>query len=228
MDVLSSESIQVIKTTLVLALYTTFFLQILALPLAWWLAQKTSVLRLFIQTLVTLPLVLPPTVLGFYILVFLGPSGPLSSLIGQFGLTTLAFSFTGILIGSIVYSLPFAILPILTAFQALGKAPFEVAATMGASPWYAFRTIALPLARNGILTSMILTFAHTLGEFGIVLMIGGNIPGKTQVVSTQLFNLVELLDYRQANILAGGMLIASFFILFGLAVLQKNARERVY
>lgn len=171
----------------------------------------------------TLPLVLPPTVLGFYILVLLGPQGWIGRMTESLGLGLLSFSFTGLLIGSIIFSLPFAVQPIQYAFEAIGKRPLEVAATLRAKPLDAFFTIALPQAKAGMLTATVLTFAHTVGEFGVVLMIGGNIPGKTQVVSTKIFGYVEAMEYTQAHWLAGGMVVFSFLILILLSVLKKRS-----
>ena len=175
-----------------------------------------------ISAVVTLPLVLPPSVLGFYLLVLMGPQGPLGQLTLALGWGTLSFTFTGLLIGSIAFSLPFAVQPIQHAFESIGKRPLEVAATLRAGPLDAFFSIALPLARPGLLTAAILSFAHTVGEFGVVLMIGGNIPGKTRVVSTQIYGHVEAMEYVQAHWLAGGMLAFSFVVLLCLSLLKRN------
>jgi molybdate transport system permease protein len=220
---ISAEAWQAIGLTLQLATLTTLVLLILATPLAWWLSQTQSKWRASIGALVTLPLVLPPTVLGFYILVLLGPHGWIGRLTESLGVGLLSFSFTGLLIGSIIFSLPFAVQPIQYAFEAIGKRPLEVAATLRAKPLDAFFTIALPQARAGLMTATVLTFAHTVGEFGVVLMIGGNIPGKTQVVSTQIFGYVEAMEYTQAHWLAGGMVVFSFLILIALSVLKKRS-----
>jgi molybdate transport system permease protein len=173
-----------------------------------------------------LPLVLPPTVLGFYILIVLGPQGWVGQLTQSLGLGVLSFSFTGLLIGSIIFSLPFAVQPIQYAFEAMGRRPMEVAATLRASPMDAFFTVALPLAKPGLLTATVLSFAHTVGEFGVVLMIGGNIPGKTQVVSTQIYGHVEAMEYTQAHWLAAGMVVFSFGVLIALSRLKRRS-ERV-
>ena len=170
-----------------------------------------------------LPLVLPPTVLGFYLLVSLGPHGPGGQFTQALGLGTLPFTFAGLLVGSLVYSLPFAVQPLQHAFEAIGKRPLEVAATLRARPLDAFFTVALPLARPGFVTAAILSFAHTVGEFGVVLMIGGNIPGQTRVVSTQIYGHVEALEYTQAHWLAGGMVAFSFAVLLGLALLNRRS-----
>lgn len=219
---LTDESWQAIWLTVQLAGLTTVVLLLLATPLAWWLAQTRSRWRVPIGALVTLPLVLPPSVLGFYLLVAMGPHGPLGQLTQALGWGVLSFTFTGVLLGSIVYSLPFAVQPIQHAFEAIGRRPLEVAATLRASPLDAFFTVALPLARPGLFTAAVLTFAHTVGEFGVVLMIGGNIPGKTRVVSTQIYGHVEAMEYAQAHWLAGGMLVFSFVVLMGLSLMKRG------
>jgi molybdate transport system permease protein len=210
--------------TLKLAALTTALLLLVGTPLAWWLAHTRSRLKGPISALVALPLVLPPTVIGFYLLVAMGPSGPIGALTEQLGLGTLAFSFSGLVIGSVCYSMPFVVQPIQNAFEAIGKRPLEVAATLGASPLDRFFTVALPLARPGIITASVLGFAHTLGEFGVVLMIGGNIPERTRVVSVQIFNHVEAMDYASAHWLAGGVLVCSFLILL---LLNRRGQLRV-
>ena len=214
---LTPESWQAIALTLKLAGLTTLALLLIATPLAWWLAQTSSRWRAPITALVTLPLVLPPTVLGFYLLVLKGPNGPLGQLTQALGWGVLSFTFTGLLIGSIFFSLPFSVQPLQHAFQAMGARPMEVAATLRASPWDAFFSVALPMARPSMLTAAILTFAHTVGEFGVVLMIGGNIPGQTGVLSTQIYGHVEAMEYAQAHVLAAGMLVFSFAVLWGLS-----------
>jgi molybdate transport system permease protein len=188
-------------------------LLLIATPLAWWLSQTRSPWRTPISALVMLPLVLPPTVLGFYILVLLGPHGWMGQLTQAVGLGVLSFSFTGLLIGSIVFSLPFAVQPIQYAFEAMGTRPMEVAATLRASPLDAFLTVALPMAKPGLLTATVLSFAHTVGEFGVILMVGGNIEGETRVLSVLLYDRVEAMAYEQAHWLAGGLLIFSFVVL---------------
>nr|WP_315489785.1 molybdate ABC transporter permease subunit [uncultured Rhodoferax sp.] len=212
-----------ITLTLQLASLTTLLLLLIATPIAWWLARSASWWRGPVGAIVTLPLVLPPTVLGFYLLVALGPQGPLGQLTQALGWGTLSFTFYGLLIGSIIYSLPFAVQPIQHAFEAMGERPMEVAATLRATPLDAFFTVALPLARPGFITAAILSFAHTVGEFGVVLMIGGNIPGKTRVVSTQIYGHVEAMEYTQAHWLAGGMLVFSFVVLLGLNLLNRKS-----
>ena len=220
---ISPDAWQAIALTLKLAAFTTIILLIVATPLAWWLSQTRSTWRAPISALVTLPLVLPPTVLGFYLLMLLGPQGWVGRLTETLGLGLLSFSFTGILLGSIVFSLPFAVQPIQYAFEAIGRRPLDVAATLRASPLDAFFSVALPLAKPGLFTATVLTFAHTVGEFGVVLMIGGNIPGETRVVSTQIFGHVEAMEYSQAHWLAAGMLVFSFAVLLCLSLLKKRS-----
>ena len=222
---LSSEALEAIKLTVQLATVATIILLIVATPLAWWLSQTQSGWRAPIGALVTLPLVLPPSVLGFYFLVAMGPNGPLGQLTQAIGWGILSFTFSGLIIGSVISSLPFAVQPMQHAFESIGTRPMEVAATLRARPLDAFFTIALPLAKSGIVTAAILSFAHTIGEFGIVLMIGGNIPGKTRVVSTQIYSYVEAMEYTQAHWLAGGMLIFSFAVLLTLSMLRKRVRR---
>ena len=219
---LDVDALNAIKLTLQLASLTTLLLLLVATPIAWWLARTASWLRGPVGAIVALPLVLPPTVLGFYLLIALGPQGPLGQLTQALGWGTLSFTFYGLLIGSIIYSLPFAVQPIQHAFEAMGDRPMEVAATLRATPLEAFFTVALPLARPGFITAAILSFAHTVGEFGVVLMIGGNIPGKTRVVSTQIYGHVEAMEYTQAHWLAGGMLVFSFVVLLGLNLLNRK------
>lgn len=221
----SLADLEAVWLTLKLASLSTLLLLLLATPLAWWLANTTSRWRAPVGAIVALPLVLPPTVLGFYLLVMLGPNGPGGQFTQWLGIGTLPFTFAGLVVGSVVYSLPFAVQPLQHAFEGIGTRPMEVAATLRASPLDAFFTVALPLARPGFVTAAILTFAHTLGEFGIVLMLGGNIPGATRVISTQIYGHVEAMEYGQAHWLAGGMLVFSFLVLLGLGMLnRRNAR----
>jgi molybdate transport system permease protein len=220
---LSQEALQAVWLTLELASLTTILLLLLSTPLAWWLAHTRSSLRAAVGAIVAMPLVLPPTVLGFYLLLAMGPEGPLGWLTQALGFGTLSFTFTGLLIGSIVYSLPFAVQPLQHAFEAIGARPMEVAATLRARPIDAFLTVALPLAAPGFITAAILTFAHTVGEFGVVLMIGGNIPGETQVVSTQIYGYVEAMEYAEAHWLAGGMLLFSFVVLLALGLMNRRS-----
>jgi molybdate transport system permease protein len=222
---ISPEALQAIWLTIELATLTTILLLLIATPLAWWLSQTRSRWRAPMGALVTLPLVLPPSVLGFYLLVAMGPNGPLGQFTQAMGWGLLSFTFTGLLIGSVVFSLPFAVQPMQHAFESLGQRPMEVAATLRAGPVDAFFTVALPQARTGLITAAILSFAHTVGEFGVVLMIGGNIPGKTRVVSTQIYGHVEAMEYAQAHWLAAGMVLFSFMVLMGLALLKgRGAR----
>ena len=223
---ISFEAWQAIRLTVELATVTTLVLLLMATPLAWWLSQTRSRWRSVVSALVTLPLVLPPTVLGFYILVLLGPQGWVGEVTQWLGIGLLSFTFTGLVIGSVIFSLPFAVMPIQHAFEAIGKRPMEVAATLRARPMDAFVTVALPQAKSGVLTAAVLTFAHTVGEFGVVLMIGGNIAGETRVVSTQIFGYVEAMQYTQAHWLSGGMVVFSFVVLFMLARLRQE-RGRV-
>jgi molybdate transport system permease protein len=208
--------------TVQLASVTTVLLLIVATPLAWWLSQTTSRWRAPILAFVTLPLVLPPTVLGFYLLVAMGPQGWLGQWTLAMGWGLLSFTFSGLVLGSMVFSLPFAVQPLQHSFEAMGRRPMEVAATLGARPLDAFFTVALPLARPGMVTAAILSFAHTVGEFGVVLMIGGNVPGQTRVVSTQIYGHVEAMEYPQAHALALGMLVFSFVVLLALAAVKRR------
>ena len=208
--------------TVQLASVTTVLLLIVATPLAWWLSQTTSRWRAPILAFVTLPLVLPPTVLGFYLLVAMGPQGWLGQWTQAMGWGLLSFTFSGLVLGSMVFSLPFAVQPLQHSFESMGPRPMEVAATLGARPLDAFFTVALPLARPGMVTAAILSFAHTVGEFGVVLMIGGNVPGQTRVVSTQIYGHVEAMEYTQAHALALGMLVFSFVVLLALAAVKRR------
>jgi molybdate transport system permease protein len=220
--VLSSDDLSAVWLTLQLASLTTVLLLVLATPMAWWLARTTSPWRTPINAIVALPLVLPPTVLGFYLLVALGPNGPGGQLTQWLGWGSLPFTFGGLLLGSLIYSLPFAVQPLQYAFENMGTRPMEVAATLRARPIDAFFSVALPLARPGFVTAAILTFAHTVGEFGVVMMLGGNIPGQTRVVSTQIYGHVEAMEYAQAHWLAGGMLVFSFVVLLAAGRLQRR------
>jgi molybdate transport system permease protein len=222
---LNPEDITALWITLKLASITTLLLLILGTPLAWWLSRTQSAFKPAIDAVITLPLILPPTVLGFYLLIALGPDGPIGSLAILTGGQPLAFTFTGLVIGSVIYSMPFVIRPLEDAFTAIGRRPLEVAATLGAGPTDRFFSIVLPLARPGYLTALVLGFAHTLGEFGVVLMIGGNIPGKTQVLSIAIYDHVETLEYTQAHLLSGLLLCLSFLLLLG--VFSFNRRLRI-
>ncbi|MCP1337380.1 molybdate ABC transporter permease subunit [Futiania mangrovi] len=215
-----------IRLTLALALVTTVALLILGTPIAWWLARSRARWKEAVATLVALPLVLPPTVLGFYLLILLGPDGPGGWVAGLYGARSLAFTFEGLVIGSILYSMPFVVQPIRNAFEAAGDRPLEVAATLRASPWDSFWTVAVPLARPGFLTGAVLGFAHTVGEFGVILMIGGNIPGETRVLSIAIYDYVETLQWGHAHVLAGGMLIFSFLVIFAVMTLERRFGRR--
>ncbi len=216
-----------IRLTIELATVTTLALLVVATPLAWWLARSRAWFKDGVAAIVSLPIVLPPTVLGFYLLIALGPDGPGGLLAGLWGARTLAFTFTGLVIGSIISSAPFVVQPIRNAFAAIGDRPLEVAATLRASPRRAFWTVALPLASPGLLTGAVLGFAHTVGEFGVILMIGGSIPGRTRVVSTAIFDFVETMRWREANLLAGGMVAFAFAVILTMTLLEKRfARAR--
>lgn len=212
--------------TVRLAALTTVILLVLGTPVAWWLSQTRSRWKGAVCAVVALPLVLPPTVLGFYLLVAMGPDGPVGKLTDALGLGLLPFSFAGLVAASVIYSLPFVVQPLQNAFEAIGKAPLEAAATLRASPLDAFFHVALPLARPGYLTAMVMGFAHTVGEFGVVLMIGGNIPDKTRVLSVQIYDHVEALEYAQAHWLSAGMLVFSFAVLLALYLLNPTGRHR--
>ncbi|MFL6609094.1 MAG: molybdate ABC transporter permease subunit [Pseudomonas sp.] len=205
-----------IGLTLKLASLTTVILLLIGTPIALWLSRTRSWLRGPVGAVVALPLVLPPTVIGFYLLLALGPNGWIGQFTQALGLGTLTFSFTGLVIGSVIYSMPFVVQPLQNAFSAIGSRPLEVAATLRAGPWDTFFSVILPLARPGFITAAILGFAHTVGEFGVVLMIGGNIPDKTRVVSVQIYDHVEALEYSQAHWLAAAMLVFSFLVLLAL------------
>lgn len=212
--------------TLKLAGLTTVILLLLGTPLAWWLARTRSWAKGPVGALVALPLVLPPTVLGFYLLVTLGPNGPMGRLTEALGIGLLPFTFAGLVVGSVLYSLPFVVQPLQNAFEAMGDRPLEVAATLRASPLDCFVSVVLPLARPGYLTATVMGFAHTVGEFGVVLMIGGNIPDQTRVVSVQIYDHVEALEYTQAHWLSGGMVVFSFVVLLALYLLNPTGKRR--
>jgi molybdate transport system permease protein len=211
--------------TLALASLTTLVLLLVGVPIAWGLARWRGPGREIVAAVLTLPLVLPPTVLGFYLLLLLGPSGPGGVVAGLWGARTLAFSFPGLVFGSVIYSLPFMVQPARNAFEAIGDRPLEVAATLRASPRDRFFTIALPLSRAGILSGTVLAFAHTVGEFGVVLMIGGNIPGKTKVLSLAMYDYVEDLEWAKAHVLAAGMVIFAFLVIAATMLLERRLRR---
>ena len=212
-----------IRLTLELATCSTLLLMLLGTPVAWWLARSRARWKEAVAAVVALPLVLPPTVLGFYLLIALGPGGPGGWLASLAGGRSLAFSFEGIVLGSVVYSFPFVVQPIRNAFEAFGDRPLETAATLGATPWDAFRTVALPLARPGLVTGAVLGFAHTIGEFGVVLMIGGSIPGETRVLSIAIYEYVETLQWAQAHALAGGLLVFAFAVILSMMLWQRRS-----
>ncbi|WP_017244682.1 molybdate ABC transporter permease subunit [Stutzerimonas stutzeri] len=213
---LDSVDLAAIWLTFKLASVTTLILLLIGTPIAWWLARTPSRMKGPIGAVVALPLVLPPTVLGFYLLVAMGPNGFIGQFTQSLGLGTLPFTFAGLVVGSVFYSLPFVVQPLQNAFEAIGERPLEAAATLRAGPWDTFFSVVLPLARPGFITASVLGFAHTVGEFGVVLMIGGNIPEKTRVVSVQIYDHVEAMEYAQAHWLAGGMLLFSFLVLLML------------
>lgn len=210
--------------TLKLAALTTLILILVGTPLAWWLSRTRFRGKVVVEAIVALPLVLPPTVLGFYLLLALGPRGPIGRLMEALGGHALAFTFAGLVIGSVLYSLPFVVQPLQDAFTNIGRRPLEVAATLRASPLDRFFSVAVPLARPGFITAAVLGFAHTVGEFGVVLMIGGSIPGKTRVLSIAIYENVEALEYGRAHLLAGGLLIVSFLMLVTVYLLNRRFR----
>jgi molybdate transport system permease protein len=218
----ASEIVQPVGLTLTLALIVTLILLLVGTPIAWWLCRTRSPLQAPIAAVVSLPLVLPPTVLGFYLLLAFGPNGPGGLLAPLWGARTLAFSFEGLVIASVLYSLPFMVQPLRTAFEALGDEPLEAAATLGAGRWTTFFRVVIPLSRTGYLTGAILTFAHTVGEFGVVLMIGGNIPGKTKLVSMAIYDFVERLEWDKAHILAGGMVVFAFVVITAVMLIDRR------
>src|SRR4051794_36772626 len=211
-----------IRLTLTLASITTVLLLLIGTPIAWWLARSKARWKEAVAAVVALPLVLPPTVLGFYLLLALGPNGPGGWIARLLGGRSLAFTFEGLVIGSVLYSMPFVVQPVRNAFEAFGNRPLEVAATLRARPFDAFWTVAVPLARPGFITGAVLGFAHTVGEFGVVLMIGGNIPGKTKVLSVAIYDYVETSQWREASILAGGMVVFAFVVILAMMVIEKR------
>ena len=213
---------EVVRVTAALASVTTALLLILATPIAWWLATSEAWGKEVVAALTSLPLVLPPTVIGFYLLIAMAPQSPLMAPLHMFGVRTLAFTFTGLVIGSLAYSLPFAVQPLRTAFEGVGREPMEAAKTLGATARQAFAQVALPMARRGFLSAAVLVFSHTVGEFGVVLMIGGSIPGKTEVASIRIYQLVEALDYGRAHVLAGGLAAFAFLSLLSLLLLDRK------
>jgi molybdate transport system permease protein len=213
---------QPVRLTIELAAITTIVLLVVGTPIAWWLARSKAWWKEAVAALIAMPLVLPPTVLGFYLLLMLGPNGPGGLIAGLWGARTLDFTFEGLVVGSAFYSMPFVVQPIRNAFAAIGDRPLEVAATLRASPRRAFWTVAVPMARPGFLTGAVLGFAHTVGEFGVVLMIGGNIPGKTKVLSVAIYDYVETSQWREANIMAAGMVVFAFAVILSMTLIEKR------
>jgi molybdate ABC transporter, permease protein len=211
-----------VSLTLSLAAINTLILLVIGTPIAWWLARSKSRYRELVGAVVAMPLVLPPTVLGFYLLLALGPNGPGGWIAGLWGGRTLAFSFTGLVIGSFFYSLPFMVQPLRNGFAAIGNDPLEVASSLGASNWQRFWRVALPLARPGYITGAVMTFAHTVGEFGVVLMIGGNIPGQTKVIAIALYDYVERLQWGEAHVIALGMIIFAFVVIAVTLIVDRR------
>lgn len=225
---LTAELWQPIRLTLELAGLTTILLLIVGTPIAWWLAYSHSRFKEVVATIVALPLVLPPTVLGFYLLIALGPDGLGGLFGGWFGVRTFAFTFEGLVFGSVLYSMPFVVQPIRNAFEAMGPRPLELAATLRASPIDRFLTVAIPLAKPGFLTGAVLGFANTVGEFGVILMVGGSIPGETKVLSIAIYDFVETLRWREAHILSAGMLVFSFAVILAMSLLARRSGRRIW
>jgi len=223
---LNDSNLGAIVLTVKLASLTTLILLVIGTPLAWWLARTRSWLKGPIGAIVALPIVLPPSVIGFYLLVTMGPNGPIGQFTQALGLGTLPFSFAGLVVGSVFYSLPFVVQPIQNAFESIGDTPLEVAATLRASPLDTFFSVTLPLAKPGYLTAIVMGFAHTVGEFGVVLMIGGNIPNETRLISVQIYDHVEALEYAQAHWLSAGMVVFSLLVLVALYTLNPTGRRK--
>jgi len=219
---LNEYDISALLVTIKLASITTVILILIGTPIAWWLSQTRFKFKVVIEAIIALPLILPPTVLGFYLLMTLGTNGPIGNFMESLGGSSIAFTFTGLVVGSVIYSLPFVVQPLQNSFASIGKQPMEVAATLGASKLDRFFTVAVPLARSGFITASVLGFAHTVGEFGVVLMIGGNIPGETGVLSIAIYDHVEAMEYGQAYILAGGLLILSFIMLLVVYIFNRR------
>jgi len=219
---LNEYDISALLVTVKLASITTVILILIGTPIAWWLSQTRFKFKAVIEAIIALPIILPPTVLGFYLLMTLGTNGPIGNFLESLGGSSLAFTFTGLVVGSVIYSLPFVVQPLQNSFSSIGKKPMEVAATLGASGLDRFFTVAVPLARSGFITASVLGFAHTVGEFGVVLMIGGNIPGETAVLSIAIYDHVEAMEYGQAHVLAGGLLVLSFVILLFVYIFNRQ------
>lgn len=222
---LTDQDIQALWLTARLASITTAILLLVGTPLAWWLSRTRSWLYRPISALVAMPLVLPPSVLGFYLLIGMGPHSPFGKLTQTLGIGLLPFTFWGLVVASVLYSLPFMVQPLQSAFEAVGRRPLEVASTLRASPMATFFRVVVPMTRTGFLTASVMAFAHTVGEFGVVLMIGGNIPDETRVASVQIYDYVEALQYDQAHVLAAVLLAFSFTVLFGLSLLRRDTRH---
>ena len=219
---LNEYDLAALLVTIKLASITTVILILVGTPIAWWLSQTRFKFKAVIEAIIALPLILPPTVLGFYLLMTLGTNGPIGNFLESLGGSSIAFTFTGLIVGSVIYSLPFVVQPLQNSFGSIGKQPMEVAATLGASKLDRFFTVAVPLARSGFITASVLGFAHTVGEFGVVLMIGGNIPGETGVLSIAIYDHVESMEYGQAHVLAGGLLILSFVMLLVVYIFNRR------
>ena len=219
---LNDVDISAIIVTIKLASLSTAILILIGTPLAWWLSQTRFKFKVIIEALIALPLILPPTVLGFYLLLTLGPNGPIGKFLESLGGSSIAFTFSGLGVGSVIYSLPFVVQPLQNSFNSVGKQSMEVAATLGASKIDRFFTVAIPLARSGFITAIVLGFAHTVGEFGVVLMIGGNIPGETGVLSIAIYDHVETMEYGKAHWLSAGLLIISFLMLIFVYVFNRH------
>ena len=211
-----------IIVTIKLAIVSTSILILIGTPIAWWLSQTKFKFKAVFEAIIALPLILPPTVLGFYLLITLGSNGPIGKLLESFGGSSIAFTFTGLVVGSVIYSMPFVVQPLQNSFSSVGRKPLEVAATLGASKIDSFFSVAVPLSRSGFITAAVLGFAHTVGEFGVVLMIGGNIPGETGVVSIAIYDHVEAMEYGQAHWLAGGLLATSFLMLLFVYIINRH------
>ena len=219
---LNEYDLSALLVTIKLASITTVILILVGTPIAWWLSQTRFKFKAVIEAIIALPLILPPTVLGFYLLMTLGTNGPIGNFLESLGGSSIAFTFTGLVVGSVIYSLPFVVQPLQNSFGSIGKQPMEVAATLGASQLDRFFTVAVPLARSGFITASVLGFAHTVGEFGVVLMIGGNIPGETGVLSIAIYDHVEAMEYGQAHVLAGGLLVLSFVMLLVVYIFNRR------
>ena len=219
---LNEVDLNAILVTIKLATTSTLILLLIGTPIAWWLSKTKFKFKAVFEAIIALPLVLPPTVLGFYLLITLGSNGPVGKFLESIGGSSLAFTFSGLVIGSVIYSMPFVVQPLQNSFSSIGRRPLEIAATLGASPIDRFFTVAVPLARSGFITAGVLGFAHTVGEFGVVLMIGGNIPGETGVISIAIYDHVEAMEYGQAHWLAGGLLILSFLMLMMVYIFNRR------